>query len=73
MTKRDMQASEYAAESYRKTPAERGVSHADGALTDEEREAVEWAVETSSYYAGAGHRQAKEVAATLRKLLERLK
>ncbi len=38
MTKRDMQASEYAAESYGKTYRKRCVSHMDGALTDEERE-----------------------------------
>jgi len=44
----------------------------DATLTDEEREAIEWAVETSGYYARAGHRQAKDAAATLRKLLERL-
>jgi hypothetical protein len=42
------------------------------ALTDAERDAIEWALEASIYYAGAGHRQAKESAATLRKLLERL-
>ena len=72
MTKRDKQASEYAAESYEKTLAKRGVSHMSWALTDEEREAIEWAVETSDYYASAGHRQAKDAAATLRKLLERL-
>jgi hypothetical protein len=44
----------------------------DATLTDAEREAIEWAVETSGYYARAGHRQAKDAAATLRKLLERL-
>lgn len=42
-------------------------------LTAEEREAIEWAVETSDYYAGAGHRQATETADTLRKLVERMK
>ena len=41
-------------------------------VTDEEREAIEWAVETSDYYASAGHRQAKDAAATLRSLLARL-
>jgi hypothetical protein len=42
-------------------------------LTETEREAIEWALEASIYYAGAGHRQAKESAATLRNLLERMK
>jgi hypothetical protein len=54
-------------------PADAEPLYRSPTLTDGEREAVKWAVETSSYYAGAGHRQAKEVAATLRNLLERLK
>jgi hypothetical protein len=67
MTKRDRQASEYVAESYGKTPTERGVSHTAGALTDEEREAI--------YRAEARLRTAyvpdDQTAATLRKLLGR--
>jgi hypothetical protein len=44
-------------------------------LTDAEREAIEWAMETFDYYAKAGHRQDKdkETADTLRSLLERMK
>ena len=41
-------------------------------LTDEEQEAVRWAAECADAYARVGHRQAKEVSAALRKLLERL-
>lgn len=41
-------------------------------LTDEERVAVEWSIECADAYARVSHRQAKEVSATLRKLLERL-
>ena len=42
-------------------------------LTEEEREAVEWSIKVADDYARVGHRQAKEVSSTLRKLLERLK
>ena len=91
MTKRDKQASEYAAESYEKTHAERGVSHMSGAcphvrgtvtqycalnftLTDEEREAIERAIETLDGWQQTGgyHSAIEDDAATLRKLLERL-
>jgi hypothetical protein len=63
MTKRDSQASAYAAESYEKPPAERCVSHMSWALTDEERAALHW----FAHYGLPEHR-----AATLRSLLERL-
>ena len=75
MTKRDMQASEYAAESYEKTDGNRTNTnmnrdatpckcsvHGGCTLTDEEREAIEFVVDASR---AAPH-------ATLRKLLERL-
>ena len=73
MTKRDKQASEYAAESYEKSPTERGVSHMSGALTDEEREAIEDAAgiceEHAEEYDGTDN---SPIAATLRRMLERL-
>jgi len=64
MTKRDTQAREYAAESYEKTPAKRGVSHTDWAFTDAEISAVRF----FATYGAPAHR-----ANTLRKLLERMK
>lgn len=64
MTKRDMQASEYAAESYGKTYRKRCVSHMSWALTDEERAAILTAADLL-----IGSRP----GATLRSLLERLK
>ena len=42
-------------------------------LNAEERKAIEWAAKCADDYARVGHRQAKEVSATLRNLLERLK
>jgi hypothetical protein len=73
MTKRDKQASEYAAESYEKTLAKRGVSHMSWALTDEEREAIEDAAgiceEHAEEYDG---KNSSPISATLRSLLERL-
>ena len=78
MTKRDKQASEYAAESYGKTDGNRknttmnrdttpseGSVQGEGTLTDEEREALEFVVETG--------RVATHDETTLRKLLERTK
>ena len=62
MTKRDSQASEYAAESYGKTYPKRCVSHMDGALTDEERAAI---LTAADLLIGS------KPAAILRKLLER--
>lgn len=44
----------------------------DATLTDEEREDIKWAAKCADDYARVGHRQAKEVSATLRSLLERL-
>ena len=64
MTKRDSQASEYAAESYGKPPAERGVSHTGWALTDEERAAISTAADLLI---------GSKPAAILRNLLERTK
>ena len=64
MTKRDMQASAYAAESYGKTPTKQGVSHMDWALTDEERAAI---LTAADLLIGS------KPAAILRKLLERTK
>jgi hypothetical protein len=77
MTKRDMQASEYAAESYEKTPAERGVSHMSGALTDEEREAIKTAVGGMCLWMKENQVTEDEslgrTCATLRSLLERMR
>jgi hypothetical protein len=67
MTKRDTQAREYAAESYEKPPAERGVSNTFDRLTDAERDAVRFC----SVVLDMGERP--DCAATLRNLLERLK
>jgi hypothetical protein len=75
MTKRDKQASEYAAESYEKSPTERGVSHMSGALTDAEREAIDGAVWDYGQYAdemGLSVAEVTERQNTLRSLLERL-
>lgn len=65
MTKRDMQASEYAAESYEETCTYRCVPHMPGVLTDAEREAIK---EGADALYGDGY---DAEAATLRKLLER--
>jgi len=64
MTKRETQAREYAAESYEKTPAKRGVPHMSWALTEEERDALLF----FATYGGPAHR-----VSVLRKLLERMK
>ena len=71
MTKRDAQAREYAAESYEKTPAERGVSHMSWALTDEERAAIECFAKAE----WTNHRWSKveKYSTALRNLLERTK
>ncbi len=71
MTKRDMQASEYAAESYGKTYRKRCVSHMSWALTAEEREAIECFAKAE----WTNHRWSKveKYSTTLRNLLERTK
>jgi len=76
VTKRDTQASEYAAESYEQTPTERGVSHMSWALTEEEREAIKQAIGIvdwhKAYFSHMKHDEPLP-SATLRKLLERTK
>jgi hypothetical protein len=68
-----MQASEYAAESYEKPPAERGVSHMSWAFTDEEREAIEWFATFGNSPLAPWSNNWSNHAAILRNLLERTK
>jgi hypothetical protein len=67
MTKRDTQASEYAAEAYGKTSPKRCVSHMEWALTDEEREAIE----NMLHLIATKHEDYGKEAYMLRNLLER--
>ena len=73
MTKRDKQASEYAAESYGKTYRKRCVSHMSWAFTDEEREAIKSAAMSLDGTHSLDYARRARQAATLRKLLERTK